>query len=214
LLDGPVRAGHRDAALLIHGEIAGARAVAALGRTAQTDAGLQGLPARALPLAVPHIRALGIDLWLAAIAWGCAQIWVLVTHEDAAADREAVATQMRVAQSVLDSLGFAGERLRIIGGGEVSRLVMGLDAKVASASQPSPDSARTEPALQRLDRALQRASVPGLAHAAAFDAAADPRATLVRAVAHLRAQAGVAIDEAALRTALAEAAALVGAASP
>jgi ferredoxin len=115
------RAGGRDAALLIHSEEAGAGAIEALGRGARIDRTLHGVPARVLPLEVRHTASVGIDLWLAAIAYGAAQVWVLVTHEEAPAYREAIAAQMAVAQAILSGLGFAGEHFRIVGAGEVSR---------------------------------------------------------------------------------------------
>ena len=46
-------------------------------------AAVHGVPARVLPLEVWHTASVGIDLWLAAIAYGAAQVWVLVTDEEA-----------------------------------------------------------------------------------------------------------------------------------
>ena len=63
------RAGGRDAALLLHSRRGGrAAASSELGRLARTDAGVNGVPARVLPLDVWHTASVGIDLWLAAIA--------------------------------------------------------------------------------------------------------------------------------------------------
>ena len=83
MLGSYARAGGRDAALLIHSQGAGAQVIDALGRAARIDAEVHGMPARVLPLAVWHTASVGIDLWLAAIAYGAAQVWVLVTHEEA-----------------------------------------------------------------------------------------------------------------------------------
>ena len=140
------RAGGRDAALLIHSQEAGASVIETLGRAARIDAALHGLPARVLPLEVWHTASVGIDLWLAAIAFGAAQVWVLVTHEEAPAYREAIDAQMKVAQAILAGLGFVGEHFRIVGAGEVSRLQAGADAS-GPATSPAPlRSAPTEPA--------------------------------------------------------------------
>ena len=77
------RAGGADAALLIHSQGAGARAIGELGRAARVDPAVRGLPARVLPLDVWHTASVGIDLWLAAIAYGASQVWVLMTDEEA-----------------------------------------------------------------------------------------------------------------------------------
>ena len=209
LLDARVHGGSRDAALLIHSEAAGAMAIEALARAALGDACLQGLPARVLTLPAPHIGGFDIDLWLAAIAGGVSQVWVLVTHEDAVADREAIAAKMRVAQALLTGLGFAGEHFRIIGGGEVSRLVMdetGPGPRAAPAEVGMP----LQTALQRLDRALQRPPASTVERPARLALQADPCRNLQLAVEQLRVQAGVPPDGVALREALAAAGAMCG----
>src|SRR5207237_2259105 len=139
---------------------AGAGVLEALGRAARTDAALQGLPARVLPLEVWHTASVGIDLWLAAIAYGAAQVWVLVTHEEAPAYREAIDAQMKIAQAIVSGLGFAGEHFRIVGAGEVSRSNEreALSGPAASVSPASPASREQglarDPALLRFDAAL------------------------------------------------------------
>jgi ferredoxin len=74
-------AGGRDAALLLHSEGAGARLIGELGRAARTDKAVRGVPARVLPVALWHTASVGLDLWLAAIAGGANQVWVLLTEE-------------------------------------------------------------------------------------------------------------------------------------
>jgi hypothetical protein len=209
LLEAQANGGSRGAALLIHSEAAGAVAIGALVRAALSDARLQGLPARVLALPAPDIGWFDIDLWLAAIAAGVSQVWILVTHEDAVAEREAIAAKMRVAQALLTSLGFAGEHFRIIGGGEVSRLVMddiGLAPRTASAEPGAP----LLTALQRLDRALQRPPASTVERPACLALQAEPRRNLELAVEQLRMQVGIARDGAALNEALAAAASLCG----
>ena len=148
-------------ALLVHSHGEGARLIGELGRTARTSAAVHGVAARVLPLSVWHTASVGIDLWLAAIAHGAAQVWVLVTHEEAPEYRIALAAQMRVAQAALRGLGYAGEHFRLI------------DANDASA----------------LDRALQTPQAQMVKTAAAFSVQADKRATLELALDHLLAQA-------------------------
>jgi ferredoxin len=158
------RAGGADAALLLHSREAGARLVHQLGRLARTDAGVHGVPARVLPLDVWHTASVGIELWLAAIAHGASQVWVLMTDEEAPAYRDAVASQMAVAQAILGGLGYEGSHLRI---------VSAVDARA-------------------LDAALQAPPARTVAQPAAFGVVADKRATLDLAIDHLSAQSPLA----------------------
>ncbi len=151
------RAGGADAALLIHSRGRGAALVGELGRLARVDASVRGVPARVLPVDVWHSASIGIDLWLAAIAFGAAQVWVLMSEEEAPDYRRAVAQQMQVAQAILSGLGLAGEHLRIV---HLS------DARA-------------------LDAALQAAPAQAVAQPAQFSAQADKRATLDLAIEHL-----------------------------
>ena len=171
LLTAYTHAGGRDAALLLHSQEAGTEAIDALGRAARTSRGaLQGLPARVLPVPVWHTASVGIDLWLSAIAQGAAQVWVLVTDEEAPAYRQALREQMAVAQAVLTGLGYAGEHLRLI-----------------AADTPS-----------ALDAALRTPAAQTVAKPAAFAAQADKRSTLDLAIDHLALHAPTPSDEIAL----------------
>ena len=155
------RAGGRNAALLIHSRGAGTQRIGELGRTARTDAAVQGVPARVLPIDVWHTASIGIELWLSAIAFGASQVWVLMTDEEAPEYRTAVAAQMRVAQAILTGLGLAGEHLRIVDGKDV----------------------------KSLDAALEAAPAQTVKQPAAYSVQADKRATLDLAIEHLMAQA-------------------------
>ncbi len=148
-------------ALLVHSQGEGSRLIGELGRAARTSAAVHGVQARVLPLAVWHTASVGIDLWLSAIAHGAAQVWVLVTHEEAPEYRIALAAQMRVAQAVLSGLGYAGEHFRLI------------DAEDAAA----------------LDKALQAAPAQSVKTPATFNVQADKRGTLDLALDHLLAHA-------------------------
>jgi len=190
------RAGGKEAALLIHSQEAGAEVVDALGRAARVDRSLHGIPARVLPLEVWHTASVGIDLWLAAIAYGASQVWVLVTHEEAPAYREAIDAQMRVAQAILNGLGFAGEHLRIVGGGEVSRLQPG--GPLAGPAPARTEAARADPALQRFDAALRRPAAATVRRPASFAVQPDKRTTLDFALDHLLREAPAQPDAIAL----------------
>ncbi len=173
MLTAYAHAGGSDAALLIHSEGAGSRIVGELGRAARVDRSLQGLPARVLPVAVWHTASIGIDLWLAALAQGASQVWVLLSSEEAPEYRQALAEQMAVAGALLAGLGYRGEHLRLI-------------------------EARDARDLVALDTALRAPAAQGVAKPATFAAQADKRATLELALEHLLAQAPAPADEIAL----------------
>lgn len=150
-------AGGRDAALLVHSQGGGARLIGELGRAARTDAAVQGLPARCLPLDVWHTASVGIELWLSAIAFGASQILVLMTGEEAPDYRRAVAAQMDVAQALLSGLGLTGRHLHLLDG---------RDAKALDAALRMPPAGSVRPA--------------------AFAVPADKRTALELALEHLR----------------------------
>ncbi len=162
-------AGGKDAVLLLHSEKAGVAAVDALGRAARSQrrgSTLQGLPARVLPVPLWHTASTGIDLWLAAIAQGASQVWVLLTDEEAPQYRQALGEQMAVAQAILAGLGYRGEHLRVV------------EADIS-----------TPEGLARFDAALRVAPAQTVTRPAAFATQADKRPTLDLAIDHLLAQA-------------------------
>jgi ferredoxin len=170
LLTAYAAAGGRDAALLLHSEGAGARLIDQLGRAARVDKTLHGVPARVLPVALWHTASVGLDLWLAAIAHGASQVWVLLTNEEAPEYRTALQEQMALAQAILAGLGYRGEHLRLL-------------------------EARDARDLPALDAALRAPAATGVARAASFAVQADKRATLDLALDHLLAQAPAPADE-------------------
>jgi ferredoxin len=173
------RAGGSDAAVLLHSEGAGAKAVQALGRAARTDAAVHGVPARVLPLALWHTASVGLDLWLSALAFGASQVWVLVTDEEAPDYRTALAQQAAVANALMQGLGYPGEHVRLIA----------LDGAAGAG-----EAARTA----ALDRALRAPAAGAVKVAATFAPQADKRGTLELALDHLLAQAPAAPQEVAL----------------
>jgi ferredoxin len=166
LLTSYTRAGGKDAALLLHSQEAGTRLLGDLGRAARVDPATRGVPARVLPVGLWHTASTGLDLWLAAVAHGASQVWVLMTGEEAPQYREAVRTQMDVAQTLLTGLGYQGEHFRIL-------------------------HARDARDLAGLDAELQAVPAQGVAQAGGFSVQADKRATLELALDHLIAQASL-----------------------
>jgi ferredoxin len=158
-------AGGRDPVVLVHGA-EGAALLAHL----QLD-GDGALPGRMLPLGVHHTASTGIDIWLAALAWGAAGVAVLMTEAEAPQYAAALDAQMGIAQSIMTGLGYAGSHvqlLRVSGGQELARAL----------------------------RHAPRGQVP--ARRAGFNVAADKRNTLDYALEHLLREAPQPVDEIAL----------------
>jgi ferredoxin len=149
------RAGGRDAALLLHA--ADARPVlAALARHGR------GLPARMLPLEVEHIASVGIDLWMAALAWGASNVAVLATGREAPQYRDALRFQMSIAQAIANALGYQGEHFRLIDGQGVDAGIwdwpVALPPRVAATFAATNDKRRT--LAFAFDHLAQHAPVP------------------------------------------------------
>jgi ferredoxin len=148
--------------------VAGVANLLGLGGRAKAEhaAGLHGIPAQVLPVAVWHTASIGMDLWLAAIAQGASQVRVLLTHEEAPDYRRALAEQMAVAQAILTGLGYGDGHFRLI--------------------ETSPDDG-----VAGLDAALRGPATRGVSQPATFAAQADKRTTLDMAIEHLAAHAPV-----------------------
>jgi ferredoxin len=109
------RAGGRDACLLLHAED-GRGAIADLARRGR------GLPARVIPLEVHHAASIGLDVWLAALAFGASQVAVLATGSEAPEYRAALDAQMRIADAIAQALGYQGQHLRVFDGADTAAL--------------------------------------------------------------------------------------------
>ena len=165
------KAGGTDAALLLHSADKGAALIMQLGRLAKSGGKLHGIPARVLPLAVHHTASTGIDLWLAAIAYGASHVAILLSGEEAPDYVTALEQQMEIAQTILAGLGYSGTHLSLV-------------HAVAPAS---------------LDAALRSLEVAqGPAQRALFAVAAEKRGTLDLVIAHLLKHAPVKPEQIAL----------------
>ncbi|MCW5642633.1 MAG: 4Fe-4S binding protein [Rhodoferax sp.] len=159
-----LRNGGKQPAVLLHNQQGASRLLDDLGRAARLDPDLHGVPARVLPLSVWHDASVGLELWLAAIAYGASQVWLMTTEEDAPQYRDALQEQLAVAQAVMTGLGYAGEHFRVL-------------------------HVRDARDLEALDRDLRAAPAGTVARAGGFAVQADKRATLELALAHLIEQA-------------------------
>lgn len=127
LLSTYAASGGRDAALLLHSQEGGQALVEQLGRQAQLGKA-QGLPARVIPVGLFHVASTGIDLWLAAIAFGASQVVALCTGEEAPPYVAALRKQMEIAQSLLLGLGYTGTHFQVIEAGSTAALDAALAA--------------------------------------------------------------------------------------
>jgi ferredoxin len=67
-----------------------------------------------MPLEVHHIASVGIDLWLAALAWGASSVAVLATGREAPQYLDALRFQMSIAETIANAQGYQGEHFRLI----------------------------------------------------------------------------------------------------
>jgi len=146
-------AGGRDAALLFHNAKEGRALIERLGRRGR------GLPARVIPLEVHSIGAIGIDVVLGAIAYGASQVFMLADAEGALEHGEPIARQARVADTILNALGYAGSHWQLIEAEEVAAL----DGALWSAQ---PAAAPATPALFNLGKLKRGTLELVLAHLA------------------------------------------------
>ena len=161
-------AGGQGARLLLHSQGQGQALIDELGRAAQLKL-MHGVPHDVLPLALWHTASLGIDTWVAAIAWGAQQVVVLATDEEAPQYLDGLQAQMDVAQALLQGLGYQGTHLKLL-------------------RATSPQNLDHE--LQVLKQTRQR--LPQ--QAARFAAVQDKRSALELALDHLIAQAPLPAD--------------------
>ncbi len=107
-------AGGKQPVILFHSQQQGRDLINRLGRLAKKSQRHRGMPAQVIPIELHHTASVGIDLWLAAVAYGAAGIAVLVTDEEAPQYVDALTAQMAIAQTVLSGLGYAGAHCRLM----------------------------------------------------------------------------------------------------
>lgn len=113
--------GGRDALILFHDEDAGHALLESLAQAPRGARGParsapkgRGLPARVIPVAVHHVGSVGIDVALAALAYGASQVAVLAAPGIAPQYREATNAQFAIAQTLVGALGYGGRHLHVI----------------------------------------------------------------------------------------------------
>ncbi|TFW32566.1 4Fe-4S dicluster domain-containing protein [Massilia horti] len=86
----------------------------------------QAIPGRVIPLPLYHTASTGIDVWLAALAYGARGITVLMTGTEAPQYAQALGQQMTIAQTVLAGLGYAGPHFQLLRASSPEELVVAL----------------------------------------------------------------------------------------
>jgi len=172
------RAGGTRPALLLHSDEEGSALVGELGQLAAAGAA-QGVPARVLPLPVHHVASVGLDLWLAAVAYGAVDVAVLATGCEAPQYLDALAEQMTFARAIIDGLGYSGIKLHLLRARDAAELDRELQRFVATA-------------------AARGAAGTAILPAATFHVAAAKRETLDFAITHLARHAPTPQDHIAL----------------
>jgi ferredoxin len=109
-------AGGQDAALLLHNATSGRDLIAQLARRGR------GLPARVLPLEVHSVAGIGLDTVLGAMAYGASQVFSLIDDEGGAEHGALLAQQARIADTILNALGYTGAHWVPIQANEVAAL--------------------------------------------------------------------------------------------
>lgn len=115
LLGTYLRAGGRDPCLLFHGRNGGER----IARYARRG---RGLPARVIPVEVHNIDAVGLDLWLAALAWGATDVVMMAAGNDAQRYAAVVGFQLELGDTIAQALGYQGRHFRSVDGDDLAAL--------------------------------------------------------------------------------------------
>jgi len=129
------------------------------GRAAGVSAGRGPGPADLVSVEVPELSAAGLEVWLAALAYGAAQVVLLAPLQMLPSTRRLLGEQVETGQRILEGLGYEPHRLRL--------LDAGTDLTAELLGEPSYDSLRP----------------------ASFAPLSEKRTTLWLAIDHLHAQA-------------------------
>ena len=168
--------------VLLHSQERGAALIDELGRQARIGLRgpdgqpVRGLPARVLPVGLWHTASTGLEVLLAALCWGAAEVAILLSGEEAPDYRRALQEQVDLASTLWQGLGFAGAGVKLV---DLS------SAPPATAAQAA-DRALAELAAQAPKSPTAAAASPT---PASFAVQADKRATLELCLDHLMAAA-------------------------
>ncbi len=149
--------------LLLHSNGKGQELIQSVGRLAATDkAKHKGLPAHLIPLGLHHSASTGMDLWLGSLAHGFAQVAILLSGDEAPEYQQALATQVAVAQSMLEGLGYAKDSIVLLQADSPQALEKQVEGLVAKAALcPAATFAFANEKRETLEAALEHLMLHG-----------------------------------------------------
>ena len=100
--------------LLLHTLKAGTQMIDGLGRSAHVlPKQYEGLPSFVIPYGIEHIASTGLELWLGAMAYGFAEVVLLLSGDEDPAYRSALEGQAQLANAILKAYGFE-DRIQLV----------------------------------------------------------------------------------------------------
>jgi Fe-S-cluster-containing hydrogenase component 2 len=96
-----------------------------------------GMPERILPVAIEEIGSVGMDVWLACLAYGAETVVLLTCDGTPAQIIEALQEQVTTAQAILGGMGYEASRLRIVNGDQPALASQALQAVPTGQSHPA-----------------------------------------------------------------------------
>jgi len=139
------------------------------GRAALADELGHGMPERMLPVEVEEVGSVGLDSWLAALAYGADAVVLLTSDATPAQVVETAQDQLLTARAILEGMGYAPECIRLINADQVAaalqsfgELPVGQSRRFAGFVVPSDKRGRLRMAIEHLrsQSSVQKRSVP------------------------------------------------------
>ena len=160
--------------LLLHTLKAGTQMIDGLGRSAHVlPKQYEGLPSYVIPYGIEHIASTGLELWLGAMAYGFAEVVLLLSGDEDPAYRAALEGQAQLANAILKAYGF-DDRIQLV----------------------MADSAEDLQVVSKAMGALrQRGALNSICTPASFGLSNQKRETLEAVLEHLQKQAKTPIPE-------------------
>jgi len=161
--------------LLLHTLKAGTQMIDGLGRSAHVmPKHYEGLPSFVIPYGIEHIASTGLELWLGAMAYGFAEVVLLLSGDEDPAYRAALEGQAQIANAIMQAYGFE-DRIQLV----------------------MADSAEDLQVVSKAMGALrQRGALNSICTPASFGLSNQKRETLEAVLEHLQKQAKTPIPEA------------------
>lgn len=116
-----------------------------------------GLPEHVLPFEVEEIGSVGMDTWLAALAYGASEVGLLATAAVAPSVRRELEAQLEYATAILAGMGYARKRLKLLVPKDDAAL-----RKAVTAGSPEPELAAANFAVMDEKRTTLRLAVDHL----------------------------------------------------